>query len=119
MPGAGVEGVVEVGDEAVLGEVEFDLAEQFGPGDAPQLDGGEGRWGVWRGDGGHSGFPLLPPRGGEDQLGVDPVGVGGTEAEDQPVTDALSYVLGTKRPKRWASAPTAFRVPVRPSPSSR
>lgn len=41
MPGAGVEGAVEVGDQALLGEVELDLSEQFRPYELPQVRGCE------------------------------------------------------------------------------
>ncbi|MEJ6554026.1 hypothetical protein PQI51_03185 [Microbacterium esteraromaticum] len=37
VPRAGVESVVEVGDEVVLCEVEFDFAEQFGHHQGPQV----------------------------------------------------------------------------------
>ncbi len=41
MPGACLEGMVEVRHEVVLYKVEFDLTEELGQHDGPQLDGSD------------------------------------------------------------------------------
>jgi len=66
-----VESAVEVGDQVVLGEVEFDLPEQLGKRDGPQFGSCEpSRW-----FGGRLLARLSPPRRVE-VLGIDAVLVG-------------------------------------------
>lgn len=97
MPGAGRECVIEVGDETVLSEIEFYLAEQLGPDDAPQFERSEGCGGAVRrrSDGGRGGLAPLPPCARENQLGVDTVLVWLPERDDQAVPDSFGDVFGT------------------------
>lgn len=74
MPGAGVKRAIEVRDEIVLGQVEFDLAVQLGEGEQPEVFRSD------RGDGSgrrlNGSVTLLLPPGRVEVLGVDAVLVG-------------------------------------------
>lgn len=73
MPGAGVECAIQVCDQVLLGEVQFDLTEQFWPQQRPQLERGE----PVRFEGALRCFlARFTPPCGERVLGVDPVFVG-------------------------------------------
>jgi hypothetical protein len=112
-----VERPVEVGDEARLREVELHLAEEFRPHRAPELVSGD-TGGLLLGVALRRSRALRLPRRGERVVGVVAVLVRLPERDDQAVADALGDVRGAKSPKRWDSAPVAFRVPARPSPPS-
>lgn len=117
MQGTDVESRVEIGNEARLGEVEFELAVEFRPGELPELESGqsEGEFGRTLGALRRC-LPLCTPLRGEDVLRIDAPLVGSSEPDDQAVGDSLGDVRGAKRPKRAVSAPVAFRTPERPSP---
>lgn len=93
MPGAGVECVVEVWDQLVLGEIELDLTEQLRPVDVPQFERAQTPLPlrdqlVFFGRLSCGFFPGLLPLGWDDVVGVDASLVRSTDSELGDVSSA-------------------------------
>ena len=116
MPGPRVEGAVKVRDEAVLGEVKFDLTEELREHEAPELYAVEA-----------AGFAVLGLRGCErfaagslsSVVVALPVGGVGASFGIRLSKTPLGAVCVGEIPKVRIRSSSAFFAPARPSPAFR